>query len=178
MENISYTTSQMIITGIIATFGTAMITSKIYTQNITTIIFTLAASISMANQVIVGRYIGLNDKQDAKLYTKKVMFRSLGVALVTSVILAVSGSFIIGLFTDDPLIQHTVLTLIWLSVLLEPGRMANEILIGALNTAGDVKFPTMISILFTFIIYRPDELSNWCLFRLWFSWGLDCVYIR
>ena len=60
MENISYTTSQMIITGIIATFGTAMITSKIYTQNITTIIFTLAASISMANQVIVGRYIGLN----------------------------------------------------------------------------------------------------------------------
>ena len=36
MENISYTTSQMIITGIIATFGTAMITSKIYTQNITT----------------------------------------------------------------------------------------------------------------------------------------------
>ena len=52
MENVSYTTSQMIITGIIATFGAAMITSKIYTQNITTIIFTLAAAISMANQII------------------------------------------------------------------------------------------------------------------------------
>ena len=37
MENISYTTSQMIITGIIATFGAAMITSKIYTRNITTL---------------------------------------------------------------------------------------------------------------------------------------------
>ena len=74
MENISYTTSQMIITGIIATFGTAMITSKIYTQNITTIIFTLAASVSMANQVIVGRYIGLNLKKEAKIYTKKLLY--------------------------------------------------------------------------------------------------------
>ena len=76
-----YTTSQMIITGIIATFGTAMITSKIYTQNITMIIFTLAASISMANQVIVGRYIGLTFKQNAKLYTKKVLYRSLGMGV-------------------------------------------------------------------------------------------------
>ena len=106
------------------------------------------------------------------------MFRSLGVALVTSVILAVSGSFIIGLFTEDPLIRHTVLTLIWLSVFLEPGRMANEILIGALNTAGDVKFPTMISHIIYVLIYRPNELSNWRLFRLWVSWSLDCVYFR
>ena len=35
MENISYTVSQMIITGIIASFGAAMVASKIYTQNIT-----------------------------------------------------------------------------------------------------------------------------------------------
>ena len=47
MENISYTTSQMMITGIIATFGTVMVTSKIYTQNITAVIFTVAASISI-----------------------------------------------------------------------------------------------------------------------------------
>ena len=173
MENISYTTSQMIITGIIATFGTAMITSKIYTQNITMIIFTLAASISMANQVIVGRYIGLTFKQNAKLYTKKVLYRSLGMGLVTSVILAVSGSFIIGLFTDDPLIRHTVLTLIWLSVFLEPGRMANEILIGALNTAGDVKFPTLISILFTFLFTVPMSF----LIGVHFGYGLVGVWI-
>ncbi len=173
MENISYTTSQMIITGIIATFGAVMITSKIYTQNITTIIFTLAASISMANQVIVGRYLGLNLKKDAKIYTKKIMFRSLAVAVVTSVILAISGTFIIQFFTDDPLIQHTVVILIWLSIFLEPGRMANEILIGALNTAGDVKFPTMISILFTFLFTVPMSF----LMGVYFGYGLVGVWI-
>ena len=58
MENISYTTSQMVITGIIATFGTAMVTSKIYTQNITAVIFTVAASISLG-QSNYGRSIVL-----------------------------------------------------------------------------------------------------------------------
>jgi MATE family, multidrug efflux pump len=173
MENISYTTSQMIITGIIATFGAAMITSKIYTQNITMIIFTLAASISMANQVIVGRYIGLNYKTNAKQYTKNVLFRSLAVGFITSVVLALSGSFIIKLFTDDPIIQHTVITLIWLSVFLEPGRMANEIIIGALNTAGDVKFPTMIAILFTFLFTVPMSF----LIGVYFGYGLVGVWI-
>ena len=56
----------------------------------------------MVNQVIVGRYIGITFKQNAKLYTKKVLHRSLGIALVTSFILALSGSFIIEMFTEDP----------------------------------------------------------------------------
>lgn len=155
MENISYTTSQIIITGIIASFGTAMIASKIYTQNITMIIFTIAAAISQVNQIIIGRYIGLDYKQHAKNYTKKIVFNSVGIGFVSSVILALASTYLIHIFTDNPLIQHTVLSLVWFSVLLEPGRMVNEILIGALNTAGDVKFPTLISILFTFLFTIP-----------------------
>ena len=38
-----------------------------------------------------------------------------------------------------------VLTLVWMSILLEPARMINEITIGALNTAGDVKYPTVLT---------------------------------
>ena len=93
--------------------------------------------------------------------------------MVTSVILAVSSSFIIKLFTDDPPIQHTVLTLIWLSVLLEPGRMVNEIIIGALNTAGDVKYPTLISILSTYLFTVPMSF----LVGVYFGYGLVGVWI-
>ena len=173
MENISYTTSQMMITGIIASFGTAMVTSKIYTQNITAVIFTLAASISIVNQIIVGRYIGMNLKKEAKFYTNKLLFRSLGTALLSSFIFALLGSFIIRIFTDDPVIQHTVLTLIWLSILLEPARMVNEIIIGALNTAGDVKFPTIYKILFTYIFTVPMSY----IVGIYFGYGLIGVWI-
>ena len=155
MENISYTTSQMMITGIIASFGTVMVTSKIYTQNITAVIFTVAASISLVNQIMVGRLIGVDLKKEAKGYTNKLLGRSVGVAVLSAFVLALLSSFIIKIFTDDPAIQHTVLTLVWLSVLLEPARMVNEIVIGALNTAGDVKYPTMVGIIATYVFTVP-----------------------
>jgi Na+-driven multidrug efflux pump len=51
--------------------------------------------------------------------------------------------------------------------------MVNEILIGALNTAGDVKYPTFISILFTFLFTIPMSY----LIGVHFSYGLVGVWI-
>ncbi|MGJ9458442.1 MATE family efflux transporter [Oceanobacillus sp. CF4.6] len=173
MENVSYTTSQLIITGIIAIFGTAMVTSKIYTQNITAIIFTLAASISLANQIIIGRYLGMDLKKEAKETTNQLIFKSVGIAILTATMLALSSSFIIPIFTDNPHIQEMVFMLVWMGVLLEPARMVNEIIIGALNTAGDVKFPTMVSILVTYLFTVPMSF----LIGVYFGYGLVGVWI-
>lgn len=155
LENIAYTSSQTIITGIIASFGALMVTSKIYTQNITAIIFTIAAAISQANQIIVGRYIGAELKERARQYTSRVFFKSLGTGFVLSILVALVSGFIIDWMTDDPVIRQTVASLVWLSVLLEPGRLGNEIVIGALNTAGDVKFPTFLSVVSMFLFSVP-----------------------
>ena len=71
MENVSYTTSQMIITGIIATFGSADDHIKIYTQNITAIIFTLAAQF-LGESNYCRRYIGYRLKRKAKIIQKEL----------------------------------------------------------------------------------------------------------
>lgn len=173
LENISYTTSQTIITGIIASFGTMMVTSKIYTQNITGLVFTVAAAISQANQIIIGRFIGLKQKDQARDYTKKLLVRSIGFAFILSTLLAFVSHWIVHWLTDDPVIQSSVTQLIWLSIFLEPGRLSNEILIGALNTAGDVKFPTMISILSTFLFTVPMSY----VVGIHFGFGLVGVWI-
>lgn len=173
MENISYTISQMIITGIIASFGVAMVTSKIYTQNITAVIFTVAASLSLANQIIVGRYIGLDLKNHAKSVTNILLLKSVGVALLTATALALSSSFIISILTDNEFIQQTVMILVWMGLLLEPARMINEIIIGALNTVGDVKFPTMVSIIVTYIFTVPMSY----IIGVYFGYGLVGVWI-
>ena len=60
----------------------------------------------------------------------------------------------------------------YLSILLEPGRLANEIIISALNTAGDVRFPTYLSIVFTFILTIPLAY----LFGRVFAWGLVGIW--
>ena len=93
--------------------------------------------------------------------------------MLSSFILALLSSFIIKIFTDDPAIQHTVLTLVWMSILLEPARMVNEIIIGALNTAGDVKYPTTISILVTYIFTVPMSY----IVGIYLGYGLTGVWI-
>ncbi|XJS10192.1 MATE family efflux transporter [Aerococcaceae bacterium WGS1372] len=178
LENISYTSSQTIITGIIASFGAVMVTSKIYTQNITGVIFTIAAAISQANQIIIGRYIGLKQKDYARDYTIKLIVKSVILAFGLSLVLALISPWIIGWLTKDTDIQKIVLQLIWISIILEPGRLSNEILIGALNTAGDVKFPTAISIASTFLVHRSNELSYRYSLVLWTCRCLDCVHYR
>lgn len=173
LENISYTTSQTIITGIIASFGTIMVTSKIYTQNITGLVFTIAAAISQANQIIIGRFIGLKQKNEARDYTIKLLLKSIVLAFVISTLLALVSHWIVNWLSDDPLIRASVTQLIWLSILLEPGRLSNEILIGALNTAGDVKYPTTISIASTFLFTVPMSY----LVGVYFGFGLVGVWV-
>ncbi len=71
MENISYNISQTIITAVIATFGAVMVTTKVYVSTISLIIFAVAASVSTVNQIIIGKMIGRNEKDDASsLYNK------------------------------------------------------------------------------------------------------------
>lgn len=173
LENISYTTSQTIITGIIASFGTLMMTSKIYTQNITGVVFTIAAAISQANQIIIGRFIGLKQKEEARDYTVKLLIKAIVIGFIVSLLLASVSQWIVVWLTDNSVIQSNVIQLIWLSILLEPGRLSNEILIGALNTAGDVKFPTMISIVSTFLFTVPMSY----ILGIHFGFGLVGVWI-
>lgn len=173
LENISYTSSQTIITGIIASFGTVMVTSKIYTQNITALVFTIAAAISQANQIIIGRFIGLKQKDQARDYTVQLLFKSIVLAVILSFVLALVSPWIVGWLSQDASIQRIVIQLIWLSILLEPGRLSNEILIGALNTAGDVKFPTAISIASTFLFTVPMSY----VVGIHLSYGLVGVWI-
>ena len=103
----------------------------------------------------------------------KMLVRSIGVAFVTSVILALLSSFIVNILTDDPVIKQMVLTLVWMSILLEPARMINEIIIGALNTAGDVKYPTVLTIVITFIFTVPMSF----LIGVYWGYGLVGVWI-
>lgn len=172
LENISYTVSQTVITGIIASFGVLIVTSKIYTQNITALVFTLAAAIAQASQIVIGRYIGSQSKEEAKTFALKVLKRAIMLGFGISVILALLSPLIVGWLSPNEEIRETVILLAYLSILLEPGRLANEIIISALNTAGDVRFPTYLSIVFTFILTIPLAY----LFGRVFAWGLVGIW--
>lgn len=178
MENISYNSSQTIITAIIATLGAIMVTTKIYASTISLIIFAVAASISTANQIIVGKMIGQNNKEDAAKYTKIVLQNSFFVAIILALFIAIFGESIIRLFTANEEIIRQVKILLWLGLLLEPARTLNEILVGAINVAGEVKYPTYLNIIVTYIFVVPvcillSKYMNLGLNGIWLIFIID-----
>lgn len=155
IESISYNVSQTLLTAIIAGFGSAVVTSKIYTQTMTSYVFMISSAISLAIQVIIGRLIGGGLKEEASKYGFDVLYKGVSGVFLISLILALLSKNIIGIFTDNESIMALVINLVFLSVLLEPARATNCILIAQLNSAGDVKFPVIVGIVVTYIITVP-----------------------
>ncbi|WP_102261812.1 MATE family efflux transporter [Mesobacillus jeotgali] len=146
-EHLSYNGSQMVITYFIATLGTQALTAKVYTQNLMMFIFLFSIAISQGTQILIGHMVGAKEIENAY----KRALKSLKLAIIISIAAALIVSFLskdlLGIFTDNMSIIELGTTLILLTIILEPGRSFNLVLISSLRAAGDVKFPVYMGIL-------------------------------
>lgn len=146
-EHLSYNGSQMVITYFIATLGTQALTAKVYTQNVMMFIFLFSIAISQGTQILIGHMVGAKEVENAY----KRALKSLKLAILISIAAAVIVSFfsknLLGIFTDNLSIIELGTILILLTIILEPGRSFNLVLISSLRAAGDVKFPVYMGIL-------------------------------
>ncbi len=146
-EQLSYNSSQMVITFFITMIGTEALTTKVYAQNLMMFIFLFSSAVSQGTQILVGYMVGAKEYETAY----KRCFKSLHYGIVISTLMAIIFTFfsdqLLGIFTSNERILEVGGTLILLTILLEPGRAFNMIIIGSLRAAGDIRFPTYIGIL-------------------------------
>ena len=173
MEQISYNFSQTIITAIIASLGTIAVSSKIYTQTITSFIFSIGVAAGVAGNLVIGNYYRNKDFEKIKNFGVTNANRISLIAGGVNLILALLGRFLVGIFTKDPQITEIVTQLLFFQILLDPMRVSNEILVNSLNVLKDVKFPVIVGIVTTYVLVIP--LSY--LFVSKFSMGLRAVWI-
>ena len=173
MEQISYNFSQTIITAIIASLGTIAVSSKIYTQTITSFIFSIGVAAGVAGNLVIGNYYRNKDFEKIKNFGVTNANRISLIAGGVNLILALLGRFLVGIFTKDPQITEIVTQLLFFQILLDPMRVSNEILVNSLNVLKDVKFPVIVGIVTTYILVIP--LSY--LFVSKFGMGLRAVWI-
>jgi Na+-driven multidrug efflux pump len=64
-----------------------------------------------------------------------------------AVVFSISTDFLFGIFTSNPEILQIGATILLLTIILEPGRAFNLVIISALRATGDVKFPVYMGIL-------------------------------
>ncbi|MFD1017811.1 MATE family efflux transporter [Thalassobacillus hwangdonensis] len=146
-EHLSYNTSQMAITYFIAQMGTVAITTKVYTQNLMMFVLLFSIAIGQGTQILIGHYIGAKETERAYRRCLKSLKLAIVISLLVAIVFYFSSDALLSIFTDNTSIIAQGSILLLLTIILEPGRAFNLVVINSLRAAGDVKFPVYIGIL-------------------------------
>jgi Na+-driven multidrug efflux pump len=95
------------------------------------------------------------------------------VALVVSSSFALAGPWLLKKFTADPHIIQLGSTLLWWTVLVEPGRVFNMVVINALRASGDARYPVIAGSASMALVLAG---GSWFL-GVYLGWGLVGVWI-
>ena len=172
-EQLSYNASQMVITYFVAQLGTIAITTKVYAQNIMMFIFLFSIAIGQGTQIMIGHMIGAGKQKEAYERGLKSLRLSFIVSLTMASLAFVFAKPLLGIFTDDTSIIELGVFLFLLTIILEPGRAFNLVMINSLRAAGDVKFPVYIGII---VMWGVGVTFAW-FFAIYLGLGLTGIWI-
>ena len=155
-ESFSYSTSQIVILSIINIIGLTIAsgapTAKTYTNIMVQFSFIFTSSITQAMQIMLGRYLGARKTDEAERLINKTLFLAIASSIVISLVQAIFAKNIFSLFTKDQEVIKLCQYIMWIEVALEIGRAINITLVRALQTSGDVFFPTLLAIIFCWAV--------------------------
>lgn len=177
-ENLSYQFSQLIITAIVASLGDASLAARVYISNISMICYLFTVAIAEGTQLLVARYIGGKQYDRALKRGIKTLRIAMVASLTAAVVMALIGSPILELFTDNYQILAVGVPILWAVVFTEPGRAMNIVLMSSLKSAGDVRFPVIIGIISMWGIavtlsYTLGITFGLGLLGVWLAQGID-----
>ena len=146
-ENASYDASQIVITYFINMIGVDALVTRSYCVNMIMFVYLFCISIAQGGAICIGRLVGAGRNHAAYLCGKYVMKKAVGFTLLFSLILAISGPFVVPLLTDNTIVINLACTILWVDVLLEVGRPINIYATAALRSAGDVYYPFYVGVI-------------------------------
>ena len=172
-ENLLWMAQYMVAFGFIASMGEATLSVQTIYFQITLLILLCGASISVANEVIVGHLVGASEFNEAYARTFKALWLGISITLVVVLIAyALKYKIMDALNLDDGL-RKIMLPLFTLSIVLEAGRTFNIVIVNALRASGDAKFPLTTGLIFMWGLSLP--LGYFLGIHL--GWGIIGVWI-
>lgn len=177
-ENISYNLSQVVITGIVSTLGTSALAAYGLAISILRYVFIFGVSVGVAAQVRVGWLVGAGRAAEAKTAMWRWFGTAAAVAFSLAALLNLVKGTLVPLFTTDPAIDAFVTSIFVLSLVYEPGRCINTVVIPGLKGAGDVRFPVAMGVVFNWSVavlgaYLLGKVLGLGLFGVFLAMGSD-----
>ncbi|MBN1412596.1 MAG: MATE family efflux transporter [Spirochaetales bacterium] len=172
-EVLSYNIAQMVTYYIIARLGTHSLEAYALLNTLMRFIFITALSMGQGTQVLVSYLVGAGEKKQAFKKTLKYLKFAIFISFTIAAILSLFRVPLLGIFNPSDEVLNLAGTLILLTMVLEPGRAFNLIIINALKGSGDVRFPVMMGIIF---MWGVSVLFSYLL-GLHFGLGIMGVWI-
>lgn len=146
-EQISYSSSQIVITFFIAMLGTEALATRTYCVNIIMFSYLFCIAMAQGGAICIGHLIGEKKPNAAFLLGKYVIKKSVMITLSLSCIIAIFGHTILGWLTSNPEIVRLGTIVLIVDVFLEIGRPVNIFATNALRAAGDVNYPFYVGLI-------------------------------
>ncbi|RZJ09329.1 MAG: MATE family efflux transporter [Rubrivivax sp.] len=172
-ENIVYRLGFMVSLAAVAQLGALALATHAYTMQFLYVILMFGLAISFAVEILVGHMVGAGQLHAAHKMVRKSLAFGIVVALLVSTSFALAGPWLLTQFTADPKIIKLGCTLLWWTVLVEPGRVFNMLVINALRATGDARFPVMAGAASMVVVLAG---GSWFL-GVYLGWGLVGVWI-
>jgi putative MATE family efflux protein len=150
-ENLSYNIAQIVIMGFIASLGTATMAAYVFAITLLRYVFMSSIAIGNGTQIKVGYLVGAREFDAA--YRKVLGYFAAGFAISFVLVLGLNlgKGLLLPLFTRDAAVIAIATQALLVSLVLEPGRNFNVIIIPALKGAGDVRFPVAMGMVFNWV---------------------------
>jgi len=172
-ENIAWRLSFMASIAVVGSLGATALATHAYTMQVIHLVLLFGLATGLSAETVVGHLIGGGKLHEAHRLVRRAMARGLAVSVGVAVLAALSAPWTLRLFTQDAAIIAAGTALLWWTVLLEPGRTFNLVVINALRAAGDARFPVVAGAASLVIVLAG---GSWLLGRV-LGLGLTGVWI-
>ncbi|MBQ1986273.1 MAG: MATE family efflux transporter [Clostridia bacterium] len=193
IENCMFSFGKLLTQSVVSSLGTASITANSVANNLANYQYTVGGAVGSSAIIVVGRSIGAEDKKQAKIYSRKMLFAAYVCIWIVALVTAVFARPIIGFWqlsaettelTRSLILYHCVCAaLVW---------PIGFVLPSIFRAASDVKFPMIVSILCMWLfrvalsyVFAPAETEilgitlpglNMGVMGVWVAMTIDWVF--
>jgi putative MATE family efflux protein len=172
-ENISWRVAMMITVALVASMGVPQLAAQTYTLQIQHFVMLFGVAVGFASEILVGHLIGAGRLHEADRLVRRSVRWGLLTGTVGALLAALAGPWLLSQFTRDASVIAWGATLLWIAVVLEPGRVFNLVVINALRATGDARFPVAVGSVSMLVVMAG---GSWLL-GVHFGLGLPGVWI-
>ena len=172
-ENVAYRLAFLVSVAVVGQMGGAALATQAYALQIGYVVLLFGLATGLSVEIVVGHLVGAGQLRRAHRLVRRALGLGLVVSLAGAGAAALAGPWLMRHFSSDASIVAAGALLMWWTVVLEPGRTFNLVVINALRATGDARYPLAAGAASMLLVLAG---GSWLL-GIHLGWGLPGVWI-